>query len=258
MPKADFDHLLDLLETNHSKYNNASFIDNDPVSVPHRFSGLQDIEIAGFFAATLAWGQRKTIINKSVELMESMDNSPFDFITNHSEQDLKPLLRFKHRTFNTTDLLYFIHFFKTYYAGHDTLEDAFVPKRGDKNVEDGLNNFHQLFISNEFFPHRTGKHVASPAKKSACKRINMYLRWMVRKDENGVDFGLWQKILPSQLICPCDVHVEKVARRLGLVNRKQVDWRMAVELTENLKQLDAHDPVKYDFALFGMGIDQDY
>lgn len=256
MPKGDFNYLFDLLEANHSKYNNTAFVENDPVSIPHRFSKLQDIEISGFFAATLAWGQRKTIINKSLELMEFMDNSPFDYVKNHSEQDLKSLLRFKHRTFNATDLLYFVHFFKTYYGDHDSLEAAFVPDIGAINVENGLNNFHRLFISNENFPQRTGKHVASPAKKSACKRINMYLRWMVRKDNHGVDFGLWQRISPNQLICPCDVHVEKVARSLGLISRKQVDWQMAVELTENLKQLDAADPVKYDFALFGMGIDR--
>lgn len=255
----DYDRLLNLLEFYFRKYNTKEFIENDPISIPHHFSKLQDIEIAGFFAATLAWGLRKTIISKSLELMKLFDFAPHDFIKNHSESDLKSFLKFKHRTFNSTDLLYFIHFFQEYYSRHHSLEDLFVPnEKNSKSVEDGIDNFYNHIISNPFFPSRTGKHVASPSKKSACKRINMFLRWMVRKDENGVDFGVWKKIKAHQLICPCDVHVEKVARKLQLVVRKQVDWRMAVELTNNLKILDAKDPVKYDFALFGMGMHQEY
>ena len=254
----DHAHLLELLEVNYHKYNTSAFIENDPISIPHHFMKLQDIEISGFFAATLAWGLRKTIINKSMELMRYFDFAPYDFIRNHSEADLKPLLKFKHRTFNSTDALYFIHFFKSYYATHNSLEDIFLPEAQEPDVKSGIDNFHQHFIADEFFPKRTGKHVASPSKKSACKRINMFLRWMVRQDNAGVDFGLWKNIKPQQLICPCDVHVEKVARKLQLITRKQVDWRMAVELTNNLKKLDNADPVKYDFALFGMGMNHDY
>ena len=191
--------------------------------------------------------------------MNLFDFAPYDFIMNHSEPDLKSLLNFKHRTFNTTDLLYFIHYFKEYYSKHDSFEEIFIPvEHNELNVKNGIDNFYNHFISNELFPSRTGKHVASPSKKSACKRINMFLRWMVRKDKNGVDFGLWKNIKPHQLICPCDVHVEKVARKLGLVTRKRADWSMAVELTDNLKKLDSADPVKYDFALFGMEMNHDY
>ncbi len=252
----EFDQLFDLLERNYIKYNSISFIESDPICVPHRFSKLQDIEIAGFFSATLAWGLRKTIIKKSMELMALFDYSPYDFIINHTEQDLKSLKGFKHRTFNYTDLLYFIHFFNQFYAINESLESIFIPKeKGAASIKSGIIDFYKLFISDEYFPTRTGKHVASPSKKSACKRINMFLRWMVRKDSMGVDFGLWGRIKPSQLICPCDVHVEREARKLNLISRKQVNWDMAEELTNNLKKFDSSDPVKYDFALFGMGLD---
>lgn len=253
------DQLFELLELNYQKYNTLSFIEEDPISVPHRFRRLQDIEISGFFAATLAWGIRKTIVNKSLELMRLFDFAPHDFILNHSEHDLKPLLAFKHRTFNATDLLYFVHFFRKYYTTNDSLENLFVLNdQKARNIKSGINYFYNRFISDEFFPLRTKKHVASPSKNSACKRINMFLRWMVRKDANGIDFGLWKRINPRLLVCPCDVHVEKVARKLGLITRKQVDWMMAEELTEALKVLDPYDPVKYDFALFGMGMHNKY
>ena len=185
-----------------------------------------------------------------------MDNSPYDFVLNHSDYDLKKLVNFKHRTFNTTDTLYFIHFFRSYYQEHDSLEQAFVQGLSGKkkNVEDGLINFHNLFFSLLESPLRTRKHIASPARKSTCKRLNMFLRWMVRQDKMGVDFGLWRTIKPHQLVCPCDVHVDRVARKLGLIRRKQTDWQTAVELTENLKVFDPYDPVKYDFALFGLGV----
>jgi uncharacterized protein (TIGR02757 family) len=230
------------------------FIEDDPIQIPHRYSTLQDIEISGFFAATLAWGQRKTIISKCLELMQLMDNSPFEFVKHHSDQDLKSLQHFKHRTFQYTDLLYFIHFFKTYYSDHESLETLFLPGQEAGNIRFGIERFHDRFIDDAYFPKRTGKHVASPARKSACKRINMYLRWLIRKDKNGVDFGLWKNIRMDQLICPCDVHVEKTARKLGLITRQQVDWQMAEELTSALKKFDPFDPVKYDFALFGMGL----
>jgi uncharacterized protein (TIGR02757 family) len=186
--------------------------------------------------------------------MGMMDNAPLDFVLHHTEQDLKPLLTFKHRTFNTTDTLYFISFLRWYYSNHKSLEEAFNPGRGAANVETGLINFQRIFFSLEHAPHRTRKHIPTPERKSTCKRLNMYLRWMVRRDDKGVDFGLWKKISPSQLICPCDVHVDRVGRRLKLIKRKQTDWQTTLELTESLKGFDPLDPVKYDFALFGMGV----
>ena len=255
-PSAFDARLKDFLEEKVSQFNRPAFIADDPVCIPHLFSLKQDREIAGFLAATLAWGQRKTIINKSKELLKYMDNAPYDFVLNHQEKDLSKLLSFKHRTFKDTDTLYFIAFFKHFYRNNQTLENAFIRgmEKDGENLEVGLINFHRLFFSLPDFPQRTKKHVATPERNSACKRINMFLRWMVRKDNNGVDFGLWQKIKPAQLICPCDLHVDKVARKLGLITRKQTDWKTALELTENLKKLDPRDPVKYDFALFGLGI----
>lgn len=246
------------LEEKHELYNTPEFIKNDPISIPHLFTLKQDIEIMGFIASILAWGQRITIINKCKELIKLMGNTPYDFIVNHTEGDLKPFLNFKHRTFNPTDCLYFIHFLKDFYSNHKSLEEAFTIglSHDDESIETGLNNFQKLFCSLPEFPKRTIKHISSPASKSACKRINMYLRWMVRKDNKGVDFGLWDKIKPSQLICPCDLHVDRIGRRLGLITRKQTDWTTAVELTNNLKSFDPTDPVKYDFALFGLGIEE--
>jgi uncharacterized protein (TIGR02757 family) len=238
-------------------YNQPSFIKDDPISIPHLFSKKQDIEIMGLWSAVLAWGQRVTIINKCKELVTLMDYAPHDFIINHKEKDLKSFIKFKHRTFNATDTLYFIEFFKNYYSNNISLEDAFIKNINSKslNIEQGLINFHELFFSLEDFPERTKKHISTPVRNSACKRLNMFLRWMVRKDKNGVDFGLWRKIKPSQLICPCDVHVDRVARKLGLITRKQTDWQTAVQLTENLKKIDPKDPVKYDFALFSLGVE---
>ncbi len=249
--------LKDFLDAKVAQYNRPDFIKNDPISIPHLFTKKQDIEIMGFWAATLAWGQRVTIINKCKELIALMDGAPYDFIINHDEPDLKKLLHFKHRTFNDIDTLYFITFFRYHYERFDSLEDAFLP-RGDNNptVENALNYFRSYFFSLEDFPHRTKKHVSSPSQKSTCKRLNMFLRWMVRKDNKGVDFGIWNRIKPADLIMPCDLHVDRVARRLNLINRKQTDWQTAVELTERLKDFDANDPVKYDFALFGLGIEE--
>jgi len=245
--------LKDFLDEKVDLYNQANFISDDPIVIPHRFQKKQDIEIAGLFAATLAWGLRKTIINKCSELLGMMDNAPHDFILNHTDDDLKPFLDFKHRTFNATDTLYFISFLQRHYQQHDSLEDAFVTGN-HTGGELGLSNFHQVFFDHEDAPHRTKKHVSTPVRKSACKRLNMYLRWMVRTDNQGVDFGIWNKINPSDLICPLDVHVERTARKLGLLNRKQSDWKAAIELTDELKKLDPLDPVKYDFALFGLGV----
>ncbi len=237
-------------------YNRSDFIVHDPISIPHLFSKKQDIEIAGFFAAILAWGNRKSILKSCKRLLSLMDNAPYEFILNHQEKDLKGFLHFAHRTFNTTDVLYFILFFQNFYLQNESLEMAFsqflLPT--DENVEKALIGFNQLFFSLPEAPIRTQKHIATPAKKSACKRLNMYLRWMVRHDKFGVDFGIWKKIKPSQLVCPLDVHSSRVARQLGLLERKQNDWAAALELTSKLKTFDKNDPVKYDFALFGMGV----
>ena len=281
-------NIKDFLDQKVDEYNRPGFIENDPICIPHRFTRKQDVEIIGFFAAVLAWGQRKTIINKCTELIERMDGAPVDFVKNHQESDLKQLLGFKHRTFNDTDLLYFVSFFKYHYAHHDSLEHAFLQQahqaefRPEYMVDDGhavsellsspvcyaqslhldnlliekaLNTFRAYFFSLPDYPLRTRKHISSPMQNSACKRLNMFLRWMVRDDGRGVDFGLWKQMTPAQLICPCDVHVERVARKLGLIHRKQSDWKTALELTENLRLLDADDPVKYDFALFGLGVE---
>ena len=252
--------LKDFLDQKVLEYNTPAFIELDPVSIPHRFSKKQDIEIAGFFAAILAWGQRKTIINKCGDLLEMMDNSPHDFVLNHSEEELKVFLNFKHRTFNDIDTLYFIHFFSWFYKEHDSLEQAFTigwnPEIDVMRLL--LKNFHQFFFQLPEAPNRTKKHIATPERNSACKRLNMFLRWMVRNDSKGVDFGLWQKIKPYQLICPCDLHVDRVGRKLGLITRKQTDWQTAKELTGRLRQFDPIDPVKYDFALFGLGIEEKF
>ncbi len=252
----DKEKLKTFFERKEKEFNRPFFISNDPVCIPHRFSKKQDIEIAGFFAAIFAWGNRKTIINKASELMNLMDNAPHDFCLHHRATDLKHLLNFKHRTFNATDLLYFIAFFKTHYSQYSTLETAFSKwmKKTDKNVENALNGFYKYFFSLDDVPTRTLKHIASPAKKSSCKRLNMFLRWMVRKDNNGVDFGIWKNIKPSQLVIPIDVHVARVARNFNLLERPATDWLAAIELTEQLKKFDGKDPVKYDFALFGLGV----
>jgi uncharacterized protein (TIGR02757 family) len=191
-----------------------------------------------------------------------MDNAPYDFCLHHTDDDLKKLEGFCHRTFNDTDLLYFISFFKQHFSKNSSLESAFFNKKtlnsGNNVIENSLNYFNEYFFSLEDVPQRTRKHVASPKKNSSCKRLNMFLRWMVRNDNKGVDFGIWKKIKPSELICPVDVHVARVSRRFKLLNRKQVDWMAAVELTEELKKFDKNDPVKYDFALFGLGILEKY
>ncbi|MFA4869937.1 MAG: TIGR02757 family protein [Pedobacter sp.] len=286
----EFLELKDFLDVKVEQYNRPNFILNDPICIPHQFSKKQDIEIAAFFAAILAWGQRKTIINKCNELFARMDNDPHNFMLHHDDGDLKRLLGFKHRTFNDTDLLYFVSFFQHHYQNFDSLEAAFLPP-GDMfqtdfltdqvignydgsyassscmltelndqvpKIERSLNYFRSYFFSLPDYPRRTIKHVSSPMQKSTCKRLNMFLRWMVRKDNKGVDFGIWRSIKPADLICPCDVHVDRVARRLGMIGRKQTDWKTAVELTVKLRELDPLDPVKYDFALFGLGVEEKF
>jgi len=260
MSRTDFDRLKAFLDEKVDTYNQPSFIHPDPISIPHAYSRKEDIEITGFWASILAWGQRVTIINKCKELFAMMDNQPYDFMLNHSENDLKPLLKFKHRTFNDIDTLYFVSYFKDFYQQHNSLEDAFLMglRENDEHVGNALIRFHDQFFELPDAPQRTRKHIATPARKSACKRINMFLRWMVRQDNKGVDFGIWKNIKPSQLICPCDLHVERVARKLRLIERKQMDWHTALELTENLRKFDPNDPVKYDFALFGLGIEEKF
>lgn len=240
-------------------YNVPGFIANDPISIPHRFSKKQDIEIAGLFAAVLAWGQRVTIINKCTELLSWMDNAPYEFMLNAKEDDLKPFTAFKHRTFNGTDCLYFIYFLQDFYSKHESLEEAFaIGQYRASDTENALTHFYERFFSLPDYPPRTRKHIQNPAKKSACKRMNMYLRWMVRQDDQGVDFGIWKRITPAQLVCPCDLHVDRVARKLGLISRKQTDWQTAMELTKGLRKFDPNDPVRYDFALFGLGIEEKF
>ncbi len=256
-PKKSILELKEFLDEKVNLYNTFDFIELDPISIPHQYKKKQDIEIAGFFAATLAWGQRVTVINKCKELLLLMDNAPHDFLLNHTSRDLKAFEEFKHRTFNVTDTLYFIESLSQYYKKHNSLEDAFLaPNQVIPNltIEAGLKHFHDVFFSLPDYPKRTLKHVSTPARKSACKRLCMYLRWMVRQDDKGVDFGIWKNISPSQLICPCDVHVERVARKLNLMKNKQLNWQAALDLNANLRSLDPLDPVKYDFALFGLGI----
>jgi len=248
--------LIGFLNKKLREYNRPEFIATDPISIPHRFTNKRDREIAGFFAAIFAWGNRKTIIQKSAELMQLMDNAPYSFCRHHKESDRKNLLHFKHRTFNTTDLFYFLDFLQHHYTVHNSLESAFLSgiNPGDENIENGLKGFYHYFFSLPHAPARTVKHIATPDRKSTCKRLNMYLRWMVRNDNRGVDFGIWKKIKPNQLIIPIDVHVARVARSFNMIKRQQTDWLTAIELTETLKQLDANDPVKYDFALFALGV----
>ena len=238
------------------QYNHPDFISSDPISIPHLFTKVQDIEIMGFWSAMLAWGQRVTIINKSMELIELMDGRPHDFILHHTEVQRERFAQFKHRTFNYTDTLYFLDFFQRYYRRYDSLEQAFTSHMAedDDNVKNGLIGFHNDFFDHENAPHRTRKHVATPVRKSRCKRLNMFLRWMVRQDKCGVDFGIWKNIRPDQLLMPLDVHVERVARRFDLIERTQNDFQTVVELTDTLKRFDPVDPVKYDFALFSIGV----
>ena len=248
--------LKNFLDKKVDEYNRPSFIPHDPISLPHRFSQKQDIEIAAFFASIFAWGNRTTIINKTSELMSLMDNAPYQFCLNMHSEGLKRLLQFKHRTFNTIDLLYFIDFLHHHYTRNESLETAFTRgmKEADETIENALIGFHNYFFSLEDAPARTKKHIATPARGSTCKRLCMFLRWMVRRDENGVDFGVWQNISPAQLVCPIDLHVARVARHFNLISRKQTDWLTALELTDELKKFDREDPAKYDFALFSLGV----
>lgn len=248
------DVLKDFLEEKYLQYNNKSFIPTDPIQIPHQFTKKEDIEIAGFLAATIAWGQRKSIINNSNKLMSWMDYSPQDFILNFKAKDLKPFENFVHRTFNGTDCVFFLKSLQTIYKKHGGLEKAFSKHitATDENIKPAIIGFRNVFLATAH-EKRSEKHISNPETKSSAKRLSMYLRWMVRKDKKGVDFGIWNSIQPSQLSLPLDVHTGNVSRKLGLLQRTQDDWQAVEEITNVLKQFDKKDPVKYDFALFGLG-----
>ena len=235
------------------QYNQPKFIESDPIQIPHLFSKKEDIEISGFLTATIAWGKRQMIIKNAHRMMEIMGNSPYDFVINHQEKDLENIQNFVHRTFNVIDFKFFIKSLKNIYQNHYGLEAVFAENIQDNTVKNSIHQFKKVFFEIEH-PQRTTKHISDPIKGSAAKRINMYLRWMVRQDQTGVDFGIWKSISPSVLSCPLDVHSGNVARKLGLLSRKQNDWKALTELDNNLRKLDPNDPIKYDFALFGLGI----
>ena len=243
--------IYNLLEEKYNQFNQLEFIASDPISIPHLFDKKEDIEIAGFLVATIAWGQRKSIINNGKKIVELMDLAPYDFIMNHTENDLKRLNKFVHRTFNSTDLTFFMQSLQHIYTKHGGLENIFALHPTD--MKKSIHHFKQVFFEIEH-PKRTQKHIADPLKKSSAKRINMFLRWMCRKDKRGVDFGIWNAIEPKSLMCPLDVHSGNVATKLGLLNRKQNDWQAVEELTHQLRIFDKNDPVKYDFSLFGLGV----
>lgn len=259
--------LKELLDEKYHQYNSLSFIDSDPISIPHLFSRKQDVEIAAFLIATIAWGQRKSIINNGKKLMHLMGDSPYEFVMEHRASDLKRLEQFVHRTFNGTDCVYFIKALKSIYTQHKSMQSLFVYTNNDSSscdaAKQAIINFRTVFFKGAH-PLRTLKHVSNPAENSAAKRLNMFLRWMVRKDNKGVDFGIWnvpeeintehQFLRMSDLCCPLDVHSGTIARKLGILKRTQNDWKAVEELTLQLRLLDAKDPVKYDFSLFGLGV----
>ncbi|WMI65519.1 TIGR02757 family protein [Aestuariibaculum sp. YM273] len=245
--------LKEFLDSKVIEYNNPSFIDSDPIQIPHRYSLKEDIEISAFLAATIAWGNRKMIIKNGERMMELMGNSPYDFVLNHNETHLNRLDDFVHRTFNGTDFKYFIKALENIYVNHGGLEYVFNQNISENSLQPAIHEFKNLFFSLEH-ELRTKKHIGDPNKGSACKRLNMMLRWLVRNDKAGVDFGIWKTIPTSILSCPLDVHSGNVARKLGLLTRKQNDAKALADLDKNLRQLDQNDPVKYDFALFGLGV----
>lgn len=245
--------LKDFLDQKVVQYHNPVFIESDPIQVPHLFSKKEDIEIAGFLTAIISWGNRKMIIKNALGMMERFDNSPHDFIMNHSENDLKNVDGFVHRTFNAIDLQCFVKALQYIYTNHEGLESVLSIKKGATDYAQSISDFKQLFFE---IPHavRTQKHISDPGKNSAAKRINMFLRWMVRSNSAGVDFGIWKNHDPKHLSCPLDVHSGNVARKLGILQRKQNDWKAVYELDTSLRAFDTDDPVKYDFALFGLGV----
>ncbi|TBW29063.1 TIGR02757 family protein [Gramella sp. KN1008] len=244
--------LKEFLDTKVEIYNTPEFIESDPVKIPHLFQKKEDIEIAGFLTATIAWGNRKSILKNAERLMKLMDMSPYDFVINHDDRDLEDLNSFVHRTFNATDLKYFIRALKNIYIKYEGPEAIFQQYSNQENLQPAIHHFKSIFFE---LPHekRTEKHVSDPLKNSAAKRINMYLRWMVRR-EGDVDFGIWKSLSPALLSCPLDVHSGNIARKLGLLKRKMNDAKALAELDKNLRKMDSEDPVKYDYALFGLGV----
>lgn len=253
--------LKSLLDKKYKEYSRLEFISLDPISIPKQYTKKQDIEIAGFFAAIFSWGRRDIIIKKSTELMAIMGHSPFEFIQNYNpKSDYKHITGFKHRTFNGSDLDFYIRAMQKHYENYESLEDAFyLIKKSSKvsqsnlkdTIEGNLIHFYNYFSSLVPNEQRNLKHISTPAKNSACKRLCMYLRWMVRNDQ--VDFGLWKKINTSHLIIPLDVHVMKISFHLNLIDiNDKPNWKTALKLTESIRQFNPKDPVRYDFALFGM------
>lgn len=245
--------LKDFLDEKLVQYNNPKFIDTDPISIPHRFTLKEDIEISAFLSATIAWGNRKMIIKSADKMMNLMGNTPYSFIMEHKEKHLSKLDGFVHRTFNADDFKYFIKSLKNIYSNYGGMEEIFATHSEKNSVINAIKEFRTIFFSINP-PDKTLKHIGNPEKKSACKKINMFLRWMVRKDNCGVDFGLWKSIPASALSCPLDIHSGNVARKLGILSRKQNDLNAVKELDANLRLMDSKDPVKYDFALFGLGV----
>ncbi|WP_127844749.1 TIGR02757 family protein [Psychroflexus aestuariivivens] len=252
LSKLKLDELKAFLDEKVALYNQFKFIETDPISIPHQFSDKKDIEIIGFLIATIAWGNRKSILKNGQKLIEILDRSPHDFILNHQEKDLKSCNGFVHRTFNAEDLKYFIKSLKNIYTNHEGLASTFEKNKTETSLQPAIHEFKKIFFELQHLK-RTEKHVSDPLKNSAAKRLNMYLKWMIRNDKNGVDFGIWKQISPAILSCPLDVHSGKIARSLGLLKRTQNDAKAVKELDENLRILDPKDPVKYDFALFGLG-----
>lgn len=245
--------LKDFLDEKVHLYNHPNFIESDPIQIPHLYSLKEDIEIAGFLSATIAWGNRKMIITNAKKMMDLMGNSPYDFVMNHQTHHLEDLEKFVHRTFNGTDFQSFIQSLQNIYKNHEGLESVFAKNQSETDLQASISAFKTVFFE---LPHlsRTEKHISDPMNNSAAKRINMFLRWMVRQDANGVDLGIWKSISPAKLSCPLDVHSGTIARKLGLLTRKQNDGKALTELDFNLRKFDSKDPVKYDFALFGLGV----
>ncbi|MEM7040198.1 MAG: TIGR02757 family protein [Bacteroidota bacterium] len=251
MIPADF---KDFLEEKYREYNQPSFIAADPICIPHRFTATEDIEIAGLLASLIAWGNRKAILKAAGRLMDIMGGAPYDFVMSADAHALERLNDFVYRTFQGPDGLAIVMGLRRIYRDHGGLEAVMALPADATDTSAGILGLRKLMLDSPDFPARTQKHIANPAKGSSAKRLNMFLRWMVRKDSRGVDFGIWNNMRMSQLICPLDVHTGTVGRKLGLLERKQNDWKAALELTGKLREFDAEDPVKYDFSLFGLGI----
>ena len=249
----EFSELKSFLDEKTALYNNPNFIESDPIQIPHQFTQKEDIEIAGFLSATIAWGNRKMIIQNSHKMMDLLGNAPHDFVMSHSDADLERLQNFVHRTFNGHDFTSFIKGLRHIYINHSGLEAVFSQSNDHGDLQESISKFKKSFFEIEH-QQRTQKHISDPLNNSAAKRINMFLRWMVRDDNKGVDFGIWKNISPALLSCPLDVHSGNVARKLGLLERKQNDGKALALLDQKLRELDAADPVKYDFALFGLGV----